>query len=171
MSWVEKELKRRNADAARETVAGQSRRGDTRGLGDPGKIAALWERIDAAHAALPAQLQLRKEAGEPAQSLPDAPPFVHWLVAENGASLGLNDEGIRYVWPQVNQRKSNNFWIRWRDGKGYVVTQRVGRGWPGDSKIRERRFDERKVDHLLRCLVTGAHVKPRSITRRRFWLF
>ena len=171
MSWVEKELKRRNADAARETVAGQSRRGDTRGLGDPGKIAALWERIEAAHAALPSQLQLRREVGEPTQLLPDAPPFVHWLVADNGASIGLNDDGIRYVWPQVNQRRSNNFWIRWREGTGYVVTRRIGRGLPGDATIRERRFDERKLDHLLRCLVTGKRVRARAITLRRFLFF
>ena len=169
--WVNKELKKRAADAARETVSGYSRRGDTRAPADATKISALWQRIEAAHGALPAQLQLRREAGEPTQAPPDSPAFRHWLGAENGASLGVNDEGIRYVWPEVNQRRSNNFWIRWREERGYVVTHRVSRGWPGDAKVRERRFDEGGIDHILRCLVTGRRIRPRSITRRRFLFF
>lgn len=170
MSWVEKELKKRSAAAARDSGPASSRRGDSTLQPDATRIAALWERVDAANRALPPELQLRREPGNAVPYTVENAPFQHWLVAPDGAALGFNGDGLRYQWPEPNPRHSNNFWIRWREGAGYVVQRRVASLLTG-GHIEERRFDDRRIEHLLRGLVTGERITTRSIARRRFWLF
>jgi len=99
----------------------------------------------------------------------DGPPFHAWLIAQNGAALGFNGEGIRYLWPETSQRRSHNFWIRWKSGHGYRLIQRV-RPLPV-ATTKDRRFNESSVDHMLKCLVTGVRIVPRSVCRRWLWLF
>lgn len=169
MSWVEKELKRRSAAAAREGSPRSSRRGESSLHSEPARIAALWSRIEAANDALPSELRLAREPGNAVAFAVEGAAFERWLVAPDGAAIGFNGEGIRYQWPEPNPRKSNNFWIRWREGAGYVVHRRVGSLISGTG-IQERRFDESRIERLLRCLVTGERVRLRSVVRRRFWL-
>ncbi|MBX3637475.1 MAG: hypothetical protein KF683_19070 [Rubrivivax sp.] len=169
MSWVEKELKRRSAAAARDSSPRSSRRGDSALQSEPARIAALWARIESANSALPSELRLSREPGNAVAFAVEGAAFEHWLVAPDGAAIGFNGDGIRYQWPEPNPRNSNNFWIRWREGAGYVLHRRVGSLLTGTG-IQERRFDESRIERLLRCLVTGERVRPRTVTKRRFWL-
>ncbi len=170
MSWVEKELKKRSAAAARDMSPRSSRRGDSSLHGDPAHIAALWARIEAANDALPAELRLAREPGNAVAFAVALAAFQHWLVAPDGAALGFNGDGIRYQWPVPNPRKSHNLWIRWREGPGYVVQRRVASMFAGDG-LQERRFDESRIDRMLRCLVTGERIRLRTVARRRLGLF
>ena len=173
MSWVKAELKKRAARTGRETGAGGGHRDDRHGDTVPGldsqQIRRLWDSIAAANKALPAELKLPDQVDGQQEPAPDKPPFSHWLRAPNGAGLGFNGEGIRYYWPQPNKSKSNNFWIRWEEGKGYRVMRRRGQAWSGQNDI--WRFNEARVEYLLKCLVTSVRVKPRALRVRRFWLF
>jgi hypothetical protein len=169
MSWVEKELKKRAARKARATNPNSRRHDDAEYRRDSTKVQALWDRILEANNALPAELKLRREADPVGNSSTDAPPFILWLVAENDAALGFDGEGIRYVWPEAGKRRSNNFWIRWSANKGYLLSQRVAGLWSGVD-TRDLRFDEARIDYMLKCLVTGVRVTPRSVSARRFWV-
>ena len=173
MSWVKAELKKRAARGGRETKseAGHSegRRGDTVPGLDSQHINRLWDRIAAANKALPAELTLPDQADGQQEPVTEKPPFSHWLRAPNGAGLGFNGEGIRYYWPQPNKSKSNNFWIRWEEGQGYRVIRRRGQSWSGTTD--QWRLNEARVEYLLKCLVTGARIKPKALRVRRFWLF
>lgn len=171
MSWVDKELKRRSAAAEGRAVSGLTRPGDSQTRVDLVQIKALWNRLEAANNALPSALRLQLMTEKPQSYVAEGPQFLQRLVAQNGASLGLSDEGIRYVWPEIGRRKSNNFWIRWRDDQGYIVSRRVGRPVEGAALAEVRRFDESSVDHILKCLVTGVRLTSRSISKRRFWIF
>ena len=53
---------------------------------------------------------------------------------------------------------------------GYVVSRRVGQSWSG-ARNEQSKFKESSVEHMLKCLVTGVRIKPRSIRVRRFWFF
>lgn len=170
MSWVDKELKRRSAAAAREGSPRSSRRGESSLHPEPARIAALWSRIEAANDALPSELRLTREPGNAVAFAVEGAAFEHWLVAPDGAAIGFNGDGIRYQWPVPNPRRSNNLWIRWREGAGYVVQRRVASMWTGVG-LQERRLDESRIEHLLRCLVTGERVRLRSVARRRFGMF
>jgi hypothetical protein len=170
MSWIEKELKKRAARKARATDPDSRTHGDTEDRRDTTRILALWDRILDANNALPAELKLRRETDPSGTSLMDGPPFILWLVAENDAALGFDGEGIRYVWPEAGKRRSNNFWIRWSANKGYFLSQRVA-GLLSGVDTRDRRFNEARIDHMLKCLVTGVRVKPRSVSARRLWFF
>ena len=170
MSWVDKEVKKRTALAARDTTSGGGRTGGAGADLHGSRIAALWDQIEAANNALPAELKLPAQGNRPDDQAPGRPPFRQWLKAPNGAGLGFNGDAIRYHWPQPNRRKSNNFWIRWEAEMGYVVCRRVGQSQaaPRTDKLR---FDETRIELMLRYLVTGRRIKPRTIRRRRFWLF
>lgn len=170
MSWIERELKKRAAKKARATDPDSRTHGDTQDRRDTTRILALWDRILDANNALPAELKLRRESDPSGNSSTDGPPFVLWLVAENDAALGFDGYGIRYIWPEVGRRRSNNFWIRWSADKGYILSQRVDRLW-SSADSRERRFNEARIDHLLKCLVTGVRVTPRSVSARKLWFF
>lgn len=171
MSWIQKELKRRAADEARDSAAMST----VSGMGSiaqlqAASLLALWSRIDAANDQLPPELRLQRHSDVADAFAGDLPPFVAWLRAPNAAGLGFNGEGIRYVWPEHSLHKSNNFWIRGRAAGGYQVTRRMGSTMTS-SNNQTRRFNESSTDHLLRCLVTGTRVTFRSVCKRRFVLF
>jgi len=84
------------------------------------------------------------------------------LRAPDGAAIGWASDAIRYVWTKNNPRKSNNFWIRWSPGKRFVVVQRVNSS-PASPVLAEHSFDEDSVEHMIKCLVTGARIKPASL--------
>ena len=127
-------------------------------------MAALWRRFEGANEALPPELRLAPQRDPPAAG-PDAPKFVAWLRAPNGAALGFTGDAIRYTWPIASGRRSNNFWIRWLDGR-YLMVQRVGQAFV--TPPAEYRLDERRVERIVQCLVTGKRVKPRAMRKRRF---
>ena len=164
MSWIEEELLRREAQATRTNGAKDQRISDTDGQARGSGILTLWARLEAANAALPGKLQLRHDARKPPVEVPGAPSFLVWLVAPNRAALGLTGDGIRYVWPEENKRRSYNFWIHWSPKKGYRLVRRVGLAL-GAPSTTEQRFDERKVDAILRGLVTNSRVDYKAVTR------
>lgn len=164
MSWIEQELRRREAKATRTDSPKGSQPADTDGQAKGSGILTLWDRLEAANAALPEQLQLRRDARKPPVGVPGAPSFLVWLVAPNGAALGLAGDGIRYVWPEESKQRSYNFWIRCHPKKGYRLVRRVGPAL-GAPSTAERRFDERKVDAILRGLVTNTRVDYKAVTR------
>lgn len=168
-SWIDKELKRRAAREGRETAAGSTGLGQTDTQLDAARIAALWSTIDAANASLPAALRLHREEAVGESGIA-RPPFRTWLVAPNHAALGFNGEAIRYMWPEPGKRHSHNFWLRWRAASGYVLCRRVG-STSMVAHVRERRFDEARIDLLLKRLVTGVRVTDRAVCKRRLWLF
>ena len=165
MSWIDKELKRRAK--ARHTAAQQLEEQVERP--DPARLMIeLWQRFEAANDALPEALRLRTEvvATPPLQG----PRFQAWLRADNGAALGFAGDAIRYVWPERRASKSRNFWIRWNvELDRPEVSQRVGTKTP--PAMRSWTFDTRRVDEVIRGLVSGHHVSARSLRRRRLWLF
>lgn len=172
MSWIEKELHRRAAHsgasrprpAAVDTTAGE--------MDAASRVRALWQRIEAANQALPEPLRLRTEHPSAASFNGMAPAFSVWLRAPNGAGLALANDAIRYIWPgsSSSNSRSHNFWIRWVPDRGWCVRQRVGRG-PTAPVMAEHAFDERRVDAMIKSLVTGARVRVAQVRRRRLWLF
>lgn len=163
MSWIEDELRRREAQASHQAAGKGTRPGDLSGQ-TGSSILALWDRLEAANAALPAPLRLRRDARKALAAMPGAPAFLVWLVATNGAAVGLTSDGIRYVWPEENKRKSYNFWIHSGPKKGYRLVRRVGPATTIPSTA-ERRFDESKLDEMLRCLVTNTRVDHKAVSR------
>ena len=170
MSWIEDELRRREALERREAEPTATPTGDPHSQAQTSGILALWDRLEAANAALPEKLRLRREARRPDAPAGVAPLFLVWLIAPNGAGLGLTPDAIRYQWPQENKRQSNNFWIHWRPKKGYRLVRRVGPAM-GVPKTAERRFKDAAVEDMLRCLVTNTRVNYRQVSRGLFWFF
>jgi hypothetical protein len=37
--------------------------------------------------------------------------------------------------------------------------------------MKDRRFDNRRIDFIVRCLVLGERVKVAKLRKKRFWLF
>ena len=169
MSWVQAELKKRTALTAREAAAISAKVGSASADLDTDRMAALWDRIEAANRALPPELRLLHEADPSAEPPAGKPPFHKWLKAPNGAGLGFNGEGIRYYWPHPNPRTSNNFWIRCDPEMGYLVSRRVGQAWSGGEQ--KWKFKASGIEQMLKCLVTGVRIKPRAVRVRRFWFF
>jgi len=162
VSWIDKELKRREKEA--EPVG----RPDAEAP-DPARIIGdLWQRLEQANAALPEALRLKLERDE---TPPRMGPYVRiWLRAPNGAALGFAGDAIRYTWPERNARRSRNFWITWNaDLERLEISQRIGSATP--PVMRRWRFDARRIEQLLQGLVTSRQVKPRSLRKRRLWLF
>ncbi len=162
MSWIEKELKRRT-----KVVEPAPRRAAE--AADPARIISdLWQRVEQANAALPEALRLRVELVE---TRPRMGPHVRiWLRAPNGAALGFAGDAIRYSWPARRSSRSRNFWITWNaDQERLEISQRVGLDTP--PVMRRWRFDTRRIEQLLQGLVTNRQVKPRSLRKRRLWLF
>ncbi len=162
MSWIDKELKRR-------TIAGELAPRRTAEAADPARIISdLWQRMQQANAALPEALRLRVEVVE---TPPRIGPHVRiWLRAPNGAALGFAGDAIRYSWPERRSSRSRNFWITWNaDQERLEISQRVGLDIP--PVMRRWRFDTRRIEQLLQGLVTSRQVKPRSLRKRRRWLF
>lgn len=164
MSWIEEELQRREALEARDGTAGRSRPGDQHGQAESSGIPRLWDRFEAANLALPETLQLRRQARKPGAGPAGMPDFLVWLIAPNGAGLGLTGSGIRYRWPEESRLKSNNFWIHWHPKKGYRLVRRVGPA-NGAPSMSERRLKDDSVEEMLRCLVTNTRVDYKTVSR------
>lgn len=134
------------------------------------KIEALWTRFEQANNALPSDLRLQHESEKAFNVVADLPPFHFWLKAKSGAALTCTGDGIRYIWRKQDYHRGNSFWIRWKADKGYVVNQRVRAGWSA-SYTAEHLFKESAVDYMLKCLVKGVRINPKSICVRKFWFF
>ncbi len=167
MSWIEKERKRRQREA--EKSAAVQAAADS-GLDVDGEHAmrALWQRFEAGNAALPPELQLLREE---VTYVPErGPRFLAWLRAPNGAALGFTGDAVRYVWPERNASRSHNFWIRWNNDERWLeVSQRVSSATP--PVMRDYRFDDSRIEQVLKGLVQGQRVKAAKLRKRRFWLF
>ena len=173
MSWIDKELRQRQKREGRSKAGADGLSvspEEAEGGGDLARIVALWARFEQANAALPAELQLRREGPARPTFSPERAMFQSLLMAGNDAGIGFTGDAIRYFWPRKNLKRSNNFWIRYQPGKGAIVSRRQAPSLMRMS-VAEQRFNERKVDHILRCLVTQKMVSWRSIGKRRFWLF
>ncbi len=167
MSWIESERRKRQREAARAASAQAAADSVSHVDGDHA-MRALWQRLEAGNAALPPELQLlREEVASPPER---GPRFQVWLRAPNGAGLGFTGDAVRYVWPERKASRSNNFWIRWNAEKGRLeVSQRVSSATP--PVMKDRRFDDRRIELLLRGLVQGRRVKASALRKKRFWLF
>jgi hypothetical protein len=165
MSWIDKELKKR-VEATRHSNSPA----DTSIISEPEKMAVLWRKLEAANNALPPELKLAADFNLPAVAALDEPRFLVWFKAPNGAGLGFTGDAIRYVWPEINERASYNFWIRWTPDRGYRLGRRVFSPITG-PKIVERSFSERRADFMIKCMVVGRRVTPRAIRKKRLWLF
>ena len=175
-SWIEKELKKRTAAAAEHSVPNEAARQD----GPAERMAALWAQLEAANEALPPELRLPvvRDTSPPPPPLPlpesmQPVRFVAWLRAPNGATLSFAGNALRYVWPQrAKGRRSRNFWLRWdAERNSYRTNQRVGPAHTATPHVSEYRFDEKYVEYMVRCLVTGKRISPRDIRKRRLWIF
>jgi hypothetical protein len=163
MSWIDRERKRRQKLAVPQT-------GGDFTVSDDGAqtLRTLWQQFESANAGLPPDLQLRRET---VATEPDTGPRIRvWLHAPNGASLGFTGDSVRYVWPQRSPKLSHNFWLRWNPTRGWLeVSQRISSGTP--PVMKDRRFDNRRIDFIVRCLVLGERVKVAKLRKKRFWLF
>jgi hypothetical protein len=129
----------------------------------------LWNVIKEANAALPLELQLEMAATTSLPASAENVNFQEWLRAPNGAALGYAGSGIRYLWPETSQRRSNNFWVHWDSQRQrYVLTQRTSNTIP--PSVAEYRFDETRVGYMLKCLVLGKRITTRSVRKKRLWL-
>ncbi len=163
MSWIEKELKRR----AKHSVAASTAKAVPEP--DEARITALWHRFESANEALPPELRL-VTIHDSMSSPPEGPRIGVWLRSPGGAALGRAAEAIRYAWPVPSARRSHNFWIRWDGERGrFIVVQRVGRQSVTAPAV--YRFDERRVDHIVQCLVTGRRASVRSVRKKWLWIF
>lgn len=167
MTWVDKELKRREKTVVRDTRPGLPLHRPSDDVDPVKKLGALWRRLESLNEALPAALRLRREVHQPGQHVGAGPVFPVALVAPNGACLGLTDEGVRYVWPERAARKSNNFWIRWKTDQGFVIHRRIG-GTAAGTIEDEHRFNEDSAEHIIKCLVTNVRVRSRSLHSGKF---
>jgi len=165
MSWIDKELKRRTQGTQpSKTPAGRPVATETE------HIAALWRKLESANNALPPQLRLAADVDLAVLPAFDAPKFLVWFKALNGAGLGFTGDAIRYVWPERSERASHNFWIRWTPERGYRLAQRVVSPLTG-PKIVERSFSDRRAEYMIQCMVVGRRITPRAVRRKRWWLF
>jgi hypothetical protein len=170
MSWIDKELRKREKQEARAQARMDSVQAGEGDAADGSRIQALWDLFEATNDALPEKLRLQREVSAGDGFPSERSMFLVMLNAKNGACLGYTGDAIRYLWPHKSARSSNNFWIRWQPGQGYRLSRRVKATAlrPGTE---ERAFREPAVDHILRCLVIDKRVTFRSVRKRRFWLF
>jgi hypothetical protein len=170
MSWTDKELRRREKKAAvtRAQDASASTQGDEGSAAE--HMARLWADFEAVHNALPAPLQLKRLTAADNEFATGHSMFVVLLLAKNGAGIGYTGDGIRYIWPKGNNRRSNNFWIRWQPEQGLRLSRRVKPGLLRPA-IEEHAFQPSSIEHIFKCLVTEQRVKYRAVRKRRFWLF
>ena len=171
MSWIDKELKRREAKRVVTTKARAAIGTDSQMPGESEAMQGLWDRIEALNLALPEPLRLRADPNRQDGLLVNTSAFRVWLMAPDGAGLGFTGEGVRYFWPVPSRRRSHNFWIRWHEKHGLRVTQRLGWSWTGASAV-EAPFDEASLEHVIQCLVQGRRARLRAVrVRRRWWPF
>jgi hypothetical protein len=161
ISWIDKELKKRRAALAQPPASPQPLVPS-----EVENIQKLWDTIKQANEELPPELRLAVESADPSKEPAFGPPVRVWLRAPNGAAMGFADGAIRYVWPKLARRRSNNFWIRWNSERNhFVLARRLG------NVEYVYRFDERSIDSMIRRLVLGKRIKANSLRVKRFWLF
>jgi hypothetical protein len=130
----------------------------------------LWTNIQAINGTLPAELQLRMESTPPAAASPEDGNIREWLKAPNGAALGFVGTAVRYVWPERRKKGSNNFWLLWNESQQkYMLQQRVNASVP--PAVAEYKAASIDTEKIVKCLVLGKRIKPKSVRARRFWLF
>lgn len=169
MSWIQKELKRRELQQQRDEGLTLMAPMPTPTVLAADQVRALWVRLLDENAELPDALRLQPATPPPPDAL-GSPVIREWLKAPNGAGLGITHDALRYVWPKRSVNRSNNFWIRWHTPtNGFRIERRVGHGLPPVMDI--YRFDEARLSDLLRGLVVCKQVTPRSLRKRRFWIF
>lgn len=162
MSWIEKEIKRRSTKAVVQQKV------DVPTESSEIAIKSLWRKLESANAALPQELQLQRSEGSATSN--DSQSVSCSLHAPNGAALALTGTAIRYTWPKLNNKRSNNFWLGWDNQRGrYVLSQRIDANSP--PAIASFTFDEARVDFMIQLLVLGKLAKVRSLRKRRLWLF
>lgn len=164
MSWIDKELKRRAKGAAAPSQAQATLADET------DRIQDLWARFRGANDALPGEIQLQVEKTKPFALSAEEAGIQEWLRSPKGAALGYAGNAIRYACPEKGQRRSKNFWIRWNaERQRLVVNQRISSSTP--PTYAEFRFDENRVEFIIKCLVLGKRIAPRAVRKKRFWLF
>ena len=170
MSWVDKELRKREQRALPSRDAGTTPSSTVTPVTAAEKLTALWEHIEAANEQLPPALKLARKTAAELQFFAERSMFRLLLLSGNDAGIGLTADAVRYFWPAPNLQKSNNFWIRWNPDGGYIVARRIHSRFTGPGMV-ERTFDERSIEHIVKCLVTGKLVTFRSVRKRRLGLF
>lgn len=170
MSWIDKELRRRQKQDGRGRSTTSSGAASVSPADESRDIAALWDRIEQANAALPPELQLPRLQAPASRMAEEFAACSVLLKASNGAGIGFTGSAIRYVWPRKRLSKSNNFWIKAHGAGGYVVSRRVKTSMPGIT-MQDGVFNEGSIERVLRCLVTARQVTWRAVTRRRFFFF
>jgi hypothetical protein len=164
MSWIEKELKRRAKGAETPSQPQASLVDEAERLQD------LWARFQGANTALPGEIQLQVDRAKPFAKSAEEASVLEWLRSPKGAALGFAGNAIRDACPEKSPRKSKNFWIRWNaERQRYVVNQRISSSTP--PSYAEFRFDENRVEYMIKCLVLGKRINPRAVRKKRFWLF
>jgi hypothetical protein len=172
MSWIDKELRRRQKADSRK----QDKNSVAAPLGPAGagtavlSMAELWEKFEDANNALPPELKLIRQSAASANFSPDRAMYLTLFLAANGAGLGFTGSAVRYFWPKKDAKKSNNFWVRYEPAKGYVLSRRLKPSWIRPN-VEESSFNPGMVDHIVKCLVTDTRVTWRAISKRRFWFF
>lgn len=155
MSWIDRERKRRAAASSRSAPNQSS----------TNRIHELWDKLERANAAVPSDLQLRREQSDTALSSPDEATFE--LRARNGAALAFATDRIQYIWPEGGRRWSSNFWIRWdAEQKRYLLDRRLGIFTPGD--VASYALDDTRIDYMIKRLVMGKLIKVRAVRKKRF---
>ncbi|MSQ70970.1 MAG: hypothetical protein EXR27_06720 [Betaproteobacteria bacterium] len=170
MSWIDKELRRRQKAEAKRSGANSKKKADTTPETESAKIAALWEQFERKNGDLPPELRLVRQTASEIKFSPERSIFQVLLLAENASGIGFTGDALRYFWPKMNANKSNNFWIRWQPERGYYLSRRIKLTWSGLS-TEERPFNEASLDSIFKCMVTGKLVKYQLLRKRGFWHF
>ncbi len=163
-SWMDKELKRREAGDKGGRAVPSSMLSNPDPGEEPLGLAGLWDSLEKANEALPAPLKLHRELGKLDNVMINPQRIRVWLVAANGAAIGQADNGLRYVWPKDNQHKRLNFWIRVRNDGTLVLVRKLRWSWSGASS-KEQKLKPEPVEHIIKCLVTGVLIKHKKISR------
>ena len=116
MSWIEKELRKREKLEARAQAKQDSLQHGEEEANEHARIQTLWALFEATNDALPKKLKLQREVATGEGFSVERSTFLVALNAKNGACLGYTGDAIRYLWPKKSLRSSNNFWIRWQPG-------------------------------------------------------
>jgi hypothetical protein len=170
MSWIDKELRRRQkADSRKQDKRSGATPADA-AASEALFIAELWEKFENSLATLPPELKLTRQTEANTSFSPDKAIYLTLFLAANGAGLGFTGSAVRYFWPKKDANKSNNFWIRYEPARGFVLQRRLKPSWTRPN-VDERAFNEGAVDHIVKCLVTDKRVKWRAVSKRRFWIF
>jgi hypothetical protein len=168
MSWIEKELKKRAAES--KATAPDPPASELEAESAAKCLADLWTEVRKLNGALPHEIQLSIDTSRSVLSSPEDASIIEWLRARNGAAIGFAENAVRYIWPERSAKRSKNFWIRWSTEQNrLILTQRISSTIP--PVVAEYRFNEKKIEYILKCLVQSKRIKIGAIRKRRLWLF